>query len=373
MRDLILGSVRPMLRLLGRDDSGAVAVLVGILLGAGVLLGLGALVVDVGQLYAERAQLQNGADAGALAVAKSCTKGTCVPAIATSYADANSADGVSAVNLVCGSGPLGRCPASTRTMVDCPPPPAPGTNYVDVHTSTLTTGGSTLLPPAFARTLLGNQNYDGSTVHACAQAEWGPPSAASGVAVTISACEWDRATNNGTLFAQPPPYPPNAVPPPTLDQVLKLHTGSSQPTGCPAEPAGADGPGLFGWATDPNNNCTTPVIGGSYGGNTGTSVSQACQTAISADQVNRTLIFMPIYVSLTGTGANGVYTLKGFAAFVITGYHLPGFSASDWLNPANDCRGSRFCINGYFTQGLIPSIGGVGGNNLGADIIKLTG
>lgn len=373
MRDLIPGLVRPMFRLLRRDDSGAVAVLVGILIGGGVLLGLGALVVDVGQLYAERAQLQNGADAGALAVAKSCARGACAPATATSYADANSADGVSAVNLVCGSGTLGSCPASTGTMTDCPPPPAPGTNYVDVHTSTLTPSGSTLLPPVFARTLLGNQNYDGSTVHACAQAEWGPPSAADGIAVTFSACEWDQATNNGTLFAQPPPYPPNSVPSPSLDQVLNLHTGSSQRKGCPSESAGADGPGLFGWTTDPNNNCTTPIINGSFGGNTGTSVSHACQMAISADQANRTLIFIPIYVALSGTGANGVYTLKGFAAFVITGYHLPGFKATDWLNPANDCTGSDFCINGYFTQGLIPSVGSVGGNNLGADIIKLTG
>ena len=373
MRDLILGLVRPALRLLGRDDSGAVAVLVGILIGGGVLFGLGALVVDVGQLYAERAQLQNGADAGALAVAKSCAQGTCAPATATSYADANSADGVSAVNLVCGSGTLGGCPASAGTMIDCPAAPAAGTNYVDVHTSTLTPSGSTLLPPAFARTLLGNQNYSGSTVHACAQAEWGPPSAASGVAVTFSACEWDQATDNGTLFAQPPPYPPNAVPSPSLDQVLKLHSGTSGATGCATEPAGADGPGLFGWTDDPSNDCTTPIINGSFGGNTGTSVSQACQVALSADQANRTLIFIPIYIALSGSGANGVYTLKGFAAFVITGYHLPGFSVSDWLNPANDCKGSSFCINGYFTQGLIPSIGGIGGNNLGAAIIKLTG
>ena len=82
---------------------------------------------------------------------------------------------------------------------------------------------------------------------------------------------------------------------------------------------------------------------------------------------------MPIYVSLSGTGANGVYTLKGFAAFVITGYHLPGFKAADWLNPANDCKGSSFCINGYFTQGLIPNPGTLGGPNLGANIIVLSG
>src|SRR6266704_3179830 len=69
MRDLMRGLARPTLRLLGRDDRGAVGVLVAILMGGGVLLGMGAVVVDVGQLYSERAQLQNGADAGARAVA----------------------------------------------------------------------------------------------------------------------------------------------------------------------------------------------------------------------------------------------------------------------------------------------------------------
>ena len=37
-----------------------------------VLIGAGAMAVDVGQIYAERAQLQNAADAGAMAVAKQC-------------------------------------------------------------------------------------------------------------------------------------------------------------------------------------------------------------------------------------------------------------------------------------------------------------
>ena len=75
----------------------------------------------------------------------------------------------------------------------------------------------------------------------------------------------------------------------------------------------------------------------------------------------------------TGTGAGSVYTLKGFAAFVITGYSLPGNFASDWLNPANNCSGSSKCINGYFTQGILPSTSVPGGTYLGAAVIRLTG
>src|SRR5947208_3628329 len=57
-------------------DRGAVAGLVAVLLSTGVLLGMAALSVDVGQLYAERRQVQNGADAAALAVAVSCAAST---------------------------------------------------------------------------------------------------------------------------------------------------------------------------------------------------------------------------------------------------------------------------------------------------------
>ena len=64
MRNLVPPFVRPMLRLLGRDDRGAFGVLVGMLFSTGVLLGMAALTIDVGTLYQERAELQNGADAG---------------------------------------------------------------------------------------------------------------------------------------------------------------------------------------------------------------------------------------------------------------------------------------------------------------------
>jgi uncharacterized membrane protein len=53
-----------------------VATVVAILLGSGVLLGTLAVVVDVGRLYVERDELQNGADSAALAMAKACADST---------------------------------------------------------------------------------------------------------------------------------------------------------------------------------------------------------------------------------------------------------------------------------------------------------
>ena len=59
---------------------------------------------------------------------------------------------------------------------------------------------------------------------------------------------------------------------------------------------------------------------------------------------------------------------------MITGYHITGsFQQNDWLNSANNCTGNNFCIDGYFTQGLIPSTGGLCGKGLGASIVELTG
>ena len=379
MRELMRGLARPLLRLLGRDERGAVGLIVSILIGGGVLLGLGALAIDVGQLYQNRAELQNGADAAALAVADSCALGSCAQGLASQYAVANASrltGGNAGVDLVCGSGAgMTACPAGGATMVDCPPNPPSGTNYVDVHTSTRTAGGSTLLPPIFARALTGNGSYSGTNVKACAQAEWGNPSAANTIAYTVSACSWYVYTNNGTSFAPPPPYPPNPVPPASYDHILFEHGSPNSTTGgCPQDNAsGADGPGNFGWTTDPAN-CSVFISGGTYGGSTGTPASKDCQTVIKADQANKTLVYLPVYSSVSGTGANVTYTLLGFAAFVITGYHITGsFKASDWLNPANNCTGNQFCIDGYFTQGLIPSTGGLGGPGLGASIVELTG
>ena len=80
---------RPLLRLLGKDDRGAIGILIAVLIGGGVLLGMAALVVDVGQIYQNRAELQNGADAGALAVARQCGLNNSINTMTTALGYAN--------------------------------------------------------------------------------------------------------------------------------------------------------------------------------------------------------------------------------------------------------------------------------------------
>jgi Flp pilus assembly protein TadG len=373
MRDLIRRPFQRVRRLLRRDDRGAVGVLVGVLLGGGALLGIGAIVLDVGMLYVERAELQNGADAGALGVARTCALGACDPDVAPTYADANAnRDGVSGVPLVCGvdsGGGLGGCPASTGAMVDCPTAPGSG-NYVDVHTATEETGGATLLPPVLARALLGNGAYDGTTVNACARASWGAPATAGTFALTVSYCEWLESTGAGASFAPQPPYPP--LPSSSFHTSLTLHNPSAPDTACPSGPAGSDGPGQFGWTTN-DSNCSTVVTSGTYSADPGASSGSDCKAGLLAAWTSRTPVLIPIYRSSSGTGSGGTYVLEGFAAFVVTGYRVPGVTQADWLVAGSTCGAPLICVNGFFTQALVPGGGTIGGPNLGATIIALTG
>lgn len=354
---------------LRHDERGVVATIVAILLGAGVLTGMCALVIDVGQLYQERAELQSGADAAALGVAKSCALGACAPGVAGQLADGNASaltGGTEGVPTVCGSGSLGSCPAGTGSVTDCPPPA--GANFVDVYTATHTASGSTLLPPVFATTLLGNSSYQGTTVRACAQAEWGAPSAATTSAITISACEWDQATQQGTVYAPAPPYSQNAVPAASFDQVLTSDPGNGG--GCATEPAGDDGAGTFGWADDTKNTCAVPVSGPSFPGSPGNSTEPACLAVLQNSWQNQIPIVVPVYTTFD-SGAD-TYALQGFAEFVVTGYNLPSVQEPDWLDPANTCAGTN-CLTGYFVQGVIPATGSLSGTYLGASVIDLTG
>lgn len=372
MRNLIPPFVRPMMRLVGANDRGAVGVLVGILLATGVLLGMAALTVDVGTLYHERAVLQNGADAGSIAVAKTCVpqagtgSATCDPGAAASYANLNSKDGVSAVTMVCGNGPgLPPCPApSGPAMVNCPSAPSTG-NYVDVHTATQTAGGSPLLPPVFSRALAGDASYQGSTVLACARAMWGPAVKSSkSLAMTLSLCAWTQATG-GT--------------PPTFGTDVRIFVRDA-PNAPTCE--GLSQPGEFGWLDDVGD-CTAAIDltqdGYAAGSDPGKNLSDECQDALKSYVANKTPIYIPIFDATTGTGSGASYHLVGLAAFILTGYanmnplkdHIPSpFTTADCPNG----KTTPSCIFGHFTQALVPvstTIGG--GTDFGAIAIKLAG
>ncbi|GGK81889.1 hypothetical protein Ppa06_48070 [Planomonospora parontospora subsp. parontospora] len=358
------------------DDGGGVAVLLCVLLAGGVLLAMAALTIDVGRLYLEREELLSGADAAAMAVAEQCARdgGRCGPsphAVAQRYADANAKDGVSAVETVCGRtgrGELPGCPPPAANLTACLGDAPVTATYAEVRTLSRTPDGRTLLPPVFARTLLGRGDYAGTRVRACARAAWGPPLRTRGLGVTVSLCEWNDATAGGTAFA---PAPPQAAPA-AAETVLRLHTTS--PGHCTTRGSGGDTPGGFGWLDDADDDCSVLVeTDGTYGGDPGVSASQACRSLLPRLRADGTVTYLPIFRGVAGTGQHTTYTIEGFAPFVVTGYALPGASEPSKLTGAQHCDGSDKCLYGYFTRALIPAKGVIGGPDLGAVIVTLIG
>lgn len=392
---------RTLLRRSGGDDRGAVAVMVGVLLGTGVLLGAGAIAIDVGQLYTERAELQSGAEAGALAVAKACAmqQSACdflggAEALADQYADLNAGpDGAAAldpdlITPVCGSigsGMLPLCPSSSGELIDCPEPTGDN-EYVDVHTATETASGETLLPPAFARALVNGADYDGTRVHACARAAWGGPSAADGLRLTMSWCEWNAATAGGTNYAPPP----DELVDPSYERIIPLRqpgmgNPNNPPPTCEAGPSGYDIPGGFGWidATDGDSQSCDAYVeeDGTYYPTPGGPVPGTCNDVFLDAYANYPkALILPIYVGHpTGEGNTGKYTMWQPAAFVVTGWkNLASMqsgnnNATSLLTGRTSCgQGGGSCIFGYFTTGVTSGELG-GGEGAGVSVVKLTG
>jgi hypothetical protein len=357
-------------------ERGAAATLVALVLGAGVLLGMGALVVDVGRLYVEREELQSGADAAALALAEVCgrERELCAGQAneAREYAGRNAKDRVSAVTVICGRGPgLPGCPDPAPNLTGCIGDAPESFSYVEVRTSTEMVDGATLLPPAFARMLTGQEGYEGTRVGACARAAWGSPASAEGLGITFSYCEWLKMTGDGTQF-----YTGTGTPPASMQRTVRLKDSQGQ-LDCDASPPGGDAPGGFGWVDGADDDCHALVSLGTYGGDQSPDAPKGCETFLPTVSLsdNRVANLVPVYDTVTGQG-HVTYTLKGFAAFIITGYKLNGqLKRESWLTNDHPCDGpsQERCIYGYFTRALITTPGRVGGPDLGGSIVSLVG
>jgi Flp pilus assembly protein TadG len=360
-----------------RED-GAIATIVAILFGLGVILGMAALTVDVGTIYSERRQLQNGADSAALAVAqdaaKNCSTGSCVPTSrAQTYANANSGDGISSVLEVCGSGwsAVPGCSAQTTpAMTQCPAVPSGTTKWVRVRTATMTSGGSTLLPAWFGQFLAGNGGYTGDRVFACAQAGLGAPSSLdASLPLTLSLCEWNNFTMNGTNYAPPPPYTSGY--PLSYEHAIYFHdtTGAAH---CNAGPSGADLPGGFGWLQTGSSTCDAVINDGWINDSTGNSIPNICKTVIP--NLVGSIVYLPVFDNANGlNGSNGSYHVAGFAAFYLTGYSFPSDRVSSVASGIRYCTPSQSCVYGWFTQALAPTGGSGGGTPRGTNIVQLIG
>ena len=135
--------------------------------------------------------------------------------------------------------------ASTGKIIDCPSSPTAGTNFVDVHTSTLTAGGSTLLPPVFARDAAGQRQlhrHHGACLRAGRVGRL--LGRGHGLVHAARPATGPRRPTSGTSFAPPPP-----------SAQLRRRCSTGAEAGrlaghrLPRRPGQLDGTGLFGWTT----------------------------------------------------------------------------------------------------------------------------
>jgi Putative Flp pilus-assembly TadE/G-like len=361
-----------------RGDQGAVAITVAILLAGGVLLGMMALVVDLGQIYAEREELQTGADAAAIAVANACalaTPGcsdpTAIAALAQHFADVNAADGRAHIAEVCGllPGLLDPCGDPVGNLTDCvgtpPSPPAP---YVQIRLSTETEDGKFLLPPTFAQAI----GVAGANVAACARATWSGSGGAAILAMTISSCEFTADTTVDGI-----PHYGDADNPAAVDErVVNFWDNSYDGPGCtdPNGPLGAPGPAAL--LDGGGNTCTRAIPGdaevvGSYGHPAGNAVlSPSCGNRLrrARSAGPGSIVYIPVHDGVETQPNNKILFHEiGLAPFLVTGYQFgspdnPSHRAASSVTGQDPCPDTaERCFSGVFTGELIPLTNVTGG------------
>lgn len=288
MRRLTPARLRPRLTARLREERGAVAVVVALMMVP--LLGCAAIAVDVAAVRAEQQQLQGAADAAALAVAADCARGTCGNTVTT---------------------------ANTLVQANGPGPGGSlGTPTVSVDATGATVTARATQQHWFAPVL----GIGSSAVSRSSRAQWAGAKTATVLPFAVSLCEYLKQVTaqpltNATKTAVPLPA-----------------TGCAPATG-PAAPAGA-------WVTTSASSCTRAAKVGDvltqYRAPSATtnSVPPACTDALS--DLAGTTVVLPVFQT-TGTAAGvPTYTVYGFAAFRVDGF-TGGSSGSgrwtwlDWL------------------------------------------
>lgn len=317
-----------MRRLNGRqmEERGAISVVVALLLVA--LLGFTAIAVDVGMLYSEKAQLQNGADASALLVAQKCAKNdtdaacSSTSAPAAAVASSNALDGQSNVKSLAVD-KVNRLASATVGAQEQGKEP----NKVTLF---------------FARAL----GMASTEVNASSIGTWGSPKAGrTAFPLAFSVCQV-KDSIGGAL------------------QLLQDH-GVNQNADCLYGPSGATVEGGFGWLVQDTGVCGGNIDldvnegGSDPGNNAPNNCTATLQKWVDEITAGRDItVLLPVYTSVTGTGNGAVYHLIAFAAFKVTGWKFTGNNdaplsfqnKAPYVSSALSCDGNCRGIIGSFVK-----------------------
>ena len=270
-------------------ERGAVSVIVAIMLV--VLLGFGAMAVDVAMLYSERTQLRNGADAAALAVAQKCAKNASDPdcsntsSIARGLANSNANDGLSNIKSIV----LNK---TTRTV-----------------TATVGSQEAGHTPNEVSLFLARALGFNSAEVNAPSTVGWGSPEKGPTVfPITVSICQVRGKAG--------------------VMQLLQLH-GKNANADCNYGPSGAVVEGGFGGLKQDPGQCGAliDIALSTAGGDTGNNAPPNCEALLNgwAADMNAgkdVIVLLPVFNSVTGTGTGAVYGLTTFAAFKVAGWKV---------------------------------------------------
>lgn len=341
------------------EEEGAVAVTVAV--ASLVLFALAAVSVDAGQLYQERRELQNGADAAALAVGlncaditdsgklvactesilDTCSGGPIADSLLDEYAGLNANDSKSSACIVAPADPL-----TEKSLT--------------VRTETVAASGQNFLTHWFAWAFsLINPDLDLSTttVQAEATVAWGIAGGATTVPVTISYCQWSEAVPDVA-----------DLPSETMSVIPMLNPGNG--TVCTG-PAGQQTPGGFSWLdTDGSGECQANVTAeGPSDGDTGMAAPSGCNDGFWESKLGETVL-IPIFSAVEDPGSNAKFYIEGFAAFRLAAYKFPSTNSTP---PANCGPGVAFCLNGFFVEYVTYGDHlNYGGEDYGGQIVTLT-
>lgn len=337
-----------------RSDRDKGAILVWFAAFAIVLLGSGALVIDLGSLWSERRQLQNGADAAALAVAVDCAKTACTlsQSTALNYAQLSATDGEVSVSI-CGRG---------AGLTACSPVPngvSAAVGYVQALTSTWNPGnGGSSDQVQFVFAPLLDALQVGQTVRAIATVAWGSLGSATVLPIVISKCSFDPAwiAEDGSLSV------PNTP--------IRISSNSN-------------GLCSLGWSAgfdflaDTVGGCGTTTIEIDSDGTTLNAGSEGilpqCRPIMQALYDTGATFIVPVAKSRTSPGTNSTYLTDGFASFKLCGFALGGGYNENSCPPTCNGSPSQIRICGSF-QTLTVQGGELGdGTDYGTRVLRMVG
>lgn len=328
------------------DERGVIAPLTAILMVA--LLGMAALVVDTAMMYSEHAQLQNGADAAALAIAHQCAKAaTPCPSdqrpAAAGYADGNALDNRSIV-------------------LDATADPA--ARSVKVTTQSQMPDGTAHFSLQFAR-VMGIPSAD---IRATATAIWSFPASTTGFPLALSDKCWDLGPASSAAM--------------TLQKIMW------KPGTTCTNDSGHSVPGGWGWLTDSSDgSCqATTAVGDYASSNPGNNPPKKCKDLLKAwvDTITaggKVHVLFPVFDTASGGGNTGTFHIVGYATFRIFGwnfgdasgpYKFRNTATAPYMNSALACAHiDDRCIIGAFVK-YQTSAGGGGGRDFGTTNVSLT-